>query len=65
MKGKNLCLIEDVITTGGQVIESAKELRAMGAIVSNVLCVLFRGEALKDLEPLKLSYLFTKSDLFQ
>ena len=66
IKGKNLCLIEDVITTGGQVIESAKELRALGATVSNVLCVIFRGENLTALEKenLKLSYLFSKEDLY-
>ena len=65
IKGKNLCLIEDVITTGGQVIESTKELRALGAIVSNVLCVIFRGEDFSSLERenIKLTYLFSKKDL--
>ena len=65
VKGKNLCLIEDVITTGGQVIESTKELRALGAIVSNVICVIFRGEDLSALEKekLKLTYLFNREDL--
>ena len=65
VKGKNLCLIEDVITTGGQVIESTKELKKMGAIVSNVLCVIFRGDSSKALEEenLKLTYLFTKQEL--
>ena len=66
IKGKKLCLIEDVITTGGQVIESANELRALGAIVSNVLCVIFRGKDFSVLEKanLKLSYLFSKEDLY-
>ena len=65
VKGKRLCLIEDVITTGGQVIESSKELRAMGAIVSHVLCVIFRGEDPEVLAPhqLQLSYLFKKQEL--
>ncbi|MCY4320960.1 MAG: orotate phosphoribosyltransferase [Bdellovibrionaceae bacterium] len=65
IKKKNLCLIEDVITTGGQVIASARELRALGAVVSNVLCVIFRGDDLKNLEreKLKLTYLFKKEDL--
>ena len=64
VKGKKLCLIEDVITTGGQVIESTKELRALGAIVSNALCIIFRGEDTQVLEKekLKLSYLFKKED---
>ena len=66
IKGKKLCLIEDVVTTGGQLIESAKELRALGAIVSNALCVIFRGKNLSILEKekLKLNYLFNKEDLY-
>lgn len=41
--GKRLCLIEDVITTGGQVIDSAEVLRQLGATVEDVLCVIWRG----------------------
>lgn len=65
IKGKQLCVIEDVITTGGQVIESVRELRKAGALVSDVLCVIFRGENLQALkkENLKLSYLFSKQEL--
>ena len=65
IEGKNLCLIEDVITTGGQVVQSAKELRKGGAFVSNVLCVIFRGEKLQTLEKenLRLFYLFGKEEL--
>lgn len=43
--GKRLVLIEDVITTGGQVVESAKALRALGATVSAAICVILRDEA--------------------
>jgi orotate phosphoribosyltransferase len=43
VRGKNVCVIEDVITTGGQVLESVKELRALGAQVHNVICVINRG----------------------
>ena len=66
IKGKKLCLIEDVVTTGGQVIESAKELRALGATVSNALCVIFRGESPSVLEKenLNLIYLFNKENLY-
>ena len=64
IKNQRLCLIEDVITTGGQVIESTKELRKEGTLVSDVLCVIFRGENTKALEKenLKLTYLFNKED---
>jgi len=46
--GKKLCIIEDVITTGGQVIESAKELRKAGAEVADVLCVIDREQGGRD-----------------
>ena len=54
-----------MITTGGQVLESTKELRKQGAVISDVLCVIFRGKNLENLEKenLKLSYLFSKEEL--
>ena len=42
--GKRLLLIEDVITTGGQVVQSAADLRGDGALVEEVLCVIDRSE---------------------
>lgn len=44
VNGKNVCVIEDVVTTGGQIIESVKELRQRGAIIDTVLCVILRDE---------------------
>jgi orotate phosphoribosyltransferase len=43
IKNKKLCIVEDVITTGGQVILSTQDLRGAGAIVENVICVIHRG----------------------
>lgn len=43
IKGKKVCIIEDVITTGGQVILSAQDLRKIGGQVNEVLCVIHRG----------------------
>ncbi|MBX2996550.1 MAG: orotate phosphoribosyltransferase [Bdellovibrionaceae bacterium] len=62
--GKKVCIIEDVITTGGQVLLSAEDLRKAGAKISDVLCVIHRGEG-KPLEKadLSLTPLFTKSEL--
>ncbi len=64
--GKKLCIIEDVITSGGQVILSTKDLRESGAIVTNVLCVINRGgsDAEKKLSEigLKLFSAFVRSD---
>ena len=42
ISGCRVLIIEDVITTGGQVIESAAELRSRGAITNAVLCVIDR-----------------------
>ncbi|MDR1669142.1 MAG: orotate phosphoribosyltransferase [Oscillospiraceae bacterium] len=42
--GKKVCVVEDVVTTGGQIIESVKELRQRGADVETVLCVILRNE---------------------
>ncbi len=43
--GRHLTVIEDVITTGGQVVLSTEELRSRGASVDTVLCVIDRRPA--------------------
>ena len=43
--GRRLLVVEDVITTGGQVLMSTEDLRRLGALVSHVLCVIDRSEA--------------------
>lgn len=66
IRGKNVCIIEDVTTTGGQIIESATELRKLGAVVENALCVIVRDEvAVNDLETegIRLQYLFDNDNL--
>jgi orotate phosphoribosyltransferase len=42
ISGKRLLVVEDVITTGGQVVASTGDLRDLGAEVSTVLCVIDR-----------------------
>ena len=62
ISGKKVCVIEDVVTTGGQIIESVGELRKLGADVSHVLCVILRDEKAIDIlakEGLKLIPAFT------
>jgi orotate phosphoribosyltransferase len=44
IKGKKLTLIEDVITTGGQVVTSSEDLRKEGALIDDVICVIDRSE---------------------
>ena len=66
IEDKKLCVIEDVITSGGQVLESVAELRKLGAKIDTVLCVINRGglEAIEKLSQanLKLVSLFTRED---
>lgn len=63
---RQVCIIEDVITTGGQVFESALELKKLGAKLQSVLCVIKRGEGVEALfaaEGLPLQWLFSAEDL--
>jgi orotate phosphoribosyltransferase len=41
--GRRVLVVEDVITTGGQVVASTADLRARGAVVDEVLCVIDRS----------------------
>ena len=68
INGKNVLVIEDVVTTGGQIIESVKELRARGAVVDTVLCVILREAAAIDrlaAEGLTLVSAFTMEEIKQ
>jgi len=44
VSGKQVLLVEDVVTTGGQIDSSAADLRKLGAAISHALCVIDRGE---------------------
>jgi len=66
IKNKKVCVIEDVITSGGQVLISTADLRKLGAQIENVLCVIHRGgeaaeQKLKE-AGLKLQPLFVRGD---
>jgi orotate phosphoribosyltransferase len=66
VNGRRLLVVEDVITSGGQVVTSTEQLRALGASISSVICVIDRQsggvEALSKVD-LRLSALFTKGQL--
>ncbi len=66
LKDLKVCIIEDVITTGGQVVLSTKDLRNEGAIVKDVLCVINRqqgGEEALAKADLSMKSLFTQEQL--
>jgi len=66
--GKRLVVIEDVITSGGQVMDSCRQLRAEGAEIATVLCVIDReagGAENLAADGLQLRSLFTMSQLKQ
>ncbi len=44
VEGRNLLIVEDVVTSGGQIAASASDLRALGASVSKALCIIDREE---------------------
>ena len=59
-------MIEDVITTGGQVVISTRQLRDLGAIVDHVVCVIDRSTdnaAALVAEGLTLTSLLTRAEL--
>jgi len=66
VKGKKIVVIEDVVTSGGQVVISTADLRAEGAVIELALCVIDResggAESLKD-SNIELKSLFTMSEL--
>lgn len=66
LQGKRVLVVEDVITSGGQVIISGNDLRALGAEITHVVCVIDResgGRAKLREAGYELNALFTMSEL--
>ena len=64
--GRRLTVIEDVVTSGGQVVASCGDLRQRGAIVEHAVCVIDRESGgAKNLAEIdvELHALFTMSEL--
>jgi len=64
--GRRLLVVEDVITTGGQVISSCGDLRGLDAIVEHAVCVIDRcsgGRELLRTAGVELHALFVKGEL--
>jgi orotate phosphoribosyltransferase len=66
VEGRATVVVEDVVTTGGQVLLSCADLRARGAVVDTVLCVIDReagGPEAFAADGLSLRALLTMSQL--
>lgn len=64
--GDSVLLVEDIATTGGQVLEAAKMISGIGARVERIVAVIDRQEgARENIESAgyKFEALFTKADL--
>ncbi|MFM8268014.1 MAG: orotate phosphoribosyltransferase [Ilumatobacteraceae bacterium] len=64
--GRQVTVVEDVITTGGQVVISSRDLRALGARVEHVVCVIDRstdGGAALEADGLAMHALLTRAQL--
>jgi orotate phosphoribosyltransferase len=66
VSGRRVVLVEDVVTSGGQLVESIEALRSLGADITHALCVIDRqeggAERLRD-AGVELRALFTRRDL--
>jgi orotate phosphoribosyltransferase len=66
VRDRKLLIVEDVVTSGGAITDAATALRAEGALLAQVICVIDRestGKANLAKENLTLSPLFTMSEL--
>jgi orotate phosphoribosyltransferase len=67
-EGECVCLVEDVVTSGGAAIEAVAALREAGLRVSNAICVVDREEGGVDelaRHAVRLRPLFRASELLQ
>jgi orotate phosphoribosyltransferase len=65
VSGRQVLVVEDVVTSGGQIAVSAEDLRALGAKVDAAVCVIDRAEggaAALSAVGICLHALFTRAD---
>ena len=48
IKNRKIAIIEDVVTTGGQILESTKELEKLEATIIQIICVIDREAGGKE-----------------
>jgi orotate phosphoribosyltransferase len=68
LKGRRVLVVEDVVTSGGQIIASTRDLRDLGALVDHAICVVDREEgaaAKLAAVDVRLDALFRRGDLVE
>ena len=66
ISGRKVVIVEDVITTGGAVLDAAAMIHAAGGIVVAVVCAIWRGEGaprINDLPDIPVFAALTKAEL--
>jgi orotate phosphoribosyltransferase len=66
LDGRRVTVVEDVVTSGGQVVASTDDLRELGAVVERAVCALDREQGGRDAlaeHGIELTALFTASEL--
>ncbi len=66
IRDRKLCIVEDVVTSGGQIVLSSADVRRLGAHVEVALCVIDRqagGPEALSKSGIELRALFTASEL--
>jgi orotate phosphoribosyltransferase len=66
IEGRRLLVVEDVVTSGGAILDAARELRALGAELDRVACVIDRESGGRENlaeAGLTLDALFTMTEL--
>lgn len=66
INGKKVLVVEDVVTSGGQIIKSVEDLRNEGAIIDTAICIIDReagGKENLSNAGVKLISLFTMTEI--
>jgi orotate phosphoribosyltransferase len=66
LDGRQVTIVEDVVSTGGQVVASVADLRALGAVVDHAVCAVDREQGGTDAlarDDVALHALFTMTEL--
>ncbi|MDD4493642.1 MAG: orotate phosphoribosyltransferase [Eubacteriales bacterium] len=68
VSNKRVCIVEDVVTTGGAIIDGVTELRKLGAVIDTVICVIRRNPKATDIlaeHGLRLVPAFTMEEILE